>query len=384
MSNSFLALDFNEHDLSFGERFLQAAAISLDPDAICWAAEQSQSHSSSDNPTDDPWTLYIHLLARLGIREWLSQRSPRLSDGVEVDVDAVQPIQIGRTSTAIAPTDCLEDGTVEIAQGAIASSPQFHLLVEVLEEINQIQIRGFLAHDSLVQSIQSAALQPNADQTYTIPVNWFDLNPDRFLVIVECANLAPARLPLFNVDLDLNPQRIAEAIARPALNAATWLRDQLDQVAQDHAWTLLPTFSYSPALRSLRSPVEQLDGIVSDLTRYQSVTIPTAARSAAYEFRVDEADLRLYIVTWELPTAGDRSDWMLLAILSPQPDSLLPLGLTLQLRDTRELLSETTLEDTSSTFLYAQVVGTQDERFVISVRSPNGIYVSMPPITFST
>ena len=135
-------------------------------------------------------------------------------------------------------------------------------------------------------------------------------------------------------------------------------------------------------MRSLRSPVEQLDGILSDLTRYRSVTIPTTARSAAYDFRVEGAALRLYVVTWELPSAGSAPDWNLLAILSPQPDALMPLGICLQIRDAQTLLTETTLDNASGTFLYAQVIGEPSERFLISVRSPNDISVTLPPFAF--
>ncbi|MGK7887859.1 MAG: DUF1822 family protein [Leptolyngbyaceae cyanobacterium] len=387
MSSFSFVSNLPESDEALGERFLPADAIALDPDGIRWAAAQSQSTDSDINLwLPDPWSRYIHLLARLGLRKWLRFRIPHLSEQVDVAVLSMQPLPIGAVTVAIAATDCLEDGIVDVPQSVLTREfpPQLHLLIEVLEEIDQVQMRGFLPHDALVQAIQSAALQPTTEATYPVPVTWFDLNPDRFLVMVECSNQLPGRSLLFSVDLDFNPQQIAEAIARPALNAATWLGNQLDQVAQEAAWTLLPAFSYSPALRSLRSPVAQLDGIVSDLTRYQSVTIPAAARSVAFDFQVDGADLCLYLTTWELPTAGDRSDWMLLAILSPQANTLLPLGLTLQLRDAQELLSETTLHDSSNTFLYAQVAGAQDERFVISVRSPNGVCVAVPPITFTS
>lgn len=370
-----------DYDEILGERFLQPDAIDLDDDAITWAATTSQS---ADTP--DPWALYLQLLAGVGVRQWLQGRS-RGWDGALIGWwDGVSPspnlLQIGNALTNVLPTPCVEDGSVEIAPQVLEpTNLDVHLLVEVLEELAQVQVRGFVQHPELVRAIQAAAL-PLEDGSYTLPIAWFDLEPDRFLLQVESWEVAPVAETSGVGSRDRTPQALAEALARPAINAAAWLRDQLDQVAQELAWVLLPSFSYSPALRSLRSPVEQLDGILADLTRYRSVTIPTAARSAAYDFRVEDAALRLYLVTWELPNADGTSDWNLLAILSPQPDTLMPLGTSLQIRDPQTLLTETTLTDSSGTFLYAQVIGEPSEQFLISVRSPNGISLNLPPVEF--
>ncbi|MEO1146843.1 MAG: DUF1822 family protein [Cyanobacteria bacterium J06638_22] len=366
-----------DYDEILGERFLQPDAIDLDEASITWAAATSQTAN-----TEDPWALYLQLLAGVGVQQWLQERSPRLCHLPIENPIRSSLIQIGDTLTHLLPTPCLEDGSVEIPDRILETADlDVHLLVEVLEELAQVQVRGFLRHPELMQAIQTVALQPE-DGSYTVPIDWFDLEPDRFLVQVEAWEPASVSEPLVLENLDRNPQRVAEALAGPAINAAVWFRDQLDQVAQELSWMLLPSFSYSAAMRSLRSPVEQLDGILSDLTRYRSVTIPTTARSAAYDFRVEDAALRLYVVTWELPSAGAAPDWNLLAILSPQSDALMPLGTRLQIRDAQTLLTETTLDDASGTFLYAQVIGEPNERFLISVRSPNGISVTLPPFVF--
>ncbi len=372
---TYLTLDYDDR---LGERFLQADAIALSDDAIAWSA----THSQAANPSD-AWSIYLHLLAWIGVREWLQRRSPRLALPAwdPATLPSYPPtLEIGEAIAQLVAIACLEDGTVELPRRWVeTTSASLYVLVEVLDEIDQVQVRGFLPRTALVQAIQTACLEPNVHDIYSLPVDWFDLDPDRLLLQTDFGTLgaiAPAAAPLA-ATTDL-----AAARARPAINAAQWFRDQLDQVAQDLAWILLPSFSYSPALRSLRSPIEQLDGILSDLTRHRDVTIPTTARSAAYDFRVDDASLRLYVVLWDLPSASDDSDWNLLVILSPQPDSLMPLGTCLQIHDDQSLLTETTLQDASSTFLYAQVAGVQQEQFLISVRSPSGIHLSLPPIAF--
>lgn len=382
-----------DNDDLLGERFLQPDAIDLDDDAITWAATTSLA---ADPP--DPWTLYLQLLAGVGVRQWLQERLRGWNAALVGWWDsAIAPpsphprtheptspylIQIGTTLTYILPTPCLEDDNVQVPPQILETDHlDFYLLVEVLEELAQVQVRGFVRHPELVQAVQTAALQPE-DGIYSIPIAWFDREPDRFLLQVEAWETDPIAATPAALSRDRTSQDLAAALSRPALNAAVWFRDQLDQVAQELSWMLLPAFSYSPALRSLRSPVEQLDGILADLTRYRSVAIPTTARSAAYDFRVEDAALRLYLVTWELPNADGTSDWNLLVILSPQPDTLMPLGTSLQIRDPQTILTETTLTDTSSTFLYAQVIGEPDERFLISVRSPNDISLNLPPVEF--
>jgi len=429
---------------ALGERFLRPSAISLPSDAIAWAAALSQTATTADA---DAWPLYLQLLAVLGVEDWLQERAPQWpvqwqlgssawqplpSDGslpaLSATPDLAQPaplLRIHNATVQLLTLSCLEDGWVSVPAAAMNpdtalnssdpasnipldiraadladKTPQYHLLVEVLEEIEQVQIQGFLPHTELVQAIQTQALSIDGDQAYTVPTAWFDLEPDRFLLQVACLSPTPvtASVPdpvaasgsavdlssaLFGLNLDVNPDQVAEVFRRAATNVATWFNDRLDQVAQDLAWQLLPAFSYSPALRSLRSPIEQLDGIVSDLTRYQSVVIPTESRSISYDFELGGAALRIYILVWELPTAGDQSDWMLLAILSPQPHALLPLGMSLQIRDVQTLLAETTVQSPSDTFLYTQVVGVQHERFLITVRSPDALFLSLPPVIFS-
>lgn len=434
---------------AWGERILQPSAISLPTDAIAWAAGLSQAATPADA---DVWPLYLQLLAVRGVEAWVQERAPQWSVQWRLGSGAWQPLpsdgawptlaapttlepptpllRIQNTTVQLLPLSCLEDGWVSVPATACNPSehssdplsdlssdpssdtpldiraadltdpmPQYHLLVEVLEEIEQVQIQGFLPHAELVQAIQTQALSLDEDQTYTVPTVWFDLEPDHFLLQVACLSPTPvtAAAPdlvasqgaavdgssaLSRLNLDSHPDQVAEVFRRTATNVATWFNDQLDQVAQGLAWQLLPSFSYSPALRSLRSPIEQLDGIVSDLTRYQSVVIPTEARSISYDFELGGAALRVYIMVWELPTAGDLSDWMLLAILSPQPNALLPLGMSLQIRDVQTLLAETTVQSPRDTFLYTQVVGVQHERFLITVRSPDALFLSMPPVIF--
>ncbi|NER80928.1 MAG: hypothetical protein F6K42_15435 [Leptolyngbya sp. SIO1D8] len=66
-------------------------------------------------------------------------------------------------------------------------------------------------------------------------------------------------------------------------------------------------------------------------------------------------------------------EWSLLVFLGPLPGEVLPLGLTLQIRDADSVLTQQTVAAGSeATYLYAQVLGTWEESFTLDILPPEG------------
>jgi hypothetical protein len=348
-----------------GEQFLHPDGIVLDDETLAWAARQSQTV----DPTQ-AWATYLTLLASIGVRQWLQQRSPRLAASAHDPLADPLTLPLGAAIARLVVISCLEDGSVELPNDALdPTQPLVYLVVDVLEELNQVQVRGFLPQTTLLHRRANAGA---TGSSISIPIDWFDLDLDRLLLHSEFGTLPTA------IAAPHAPTSLQNAV----INGAHWLQDQLDDIAAALGWLLLPSFSYSPALRALRSPIDHLDGILGDLTRHQAITIPATARAATHDISIDATLLRLYVVLWELPTAGNDGDWNLLVILSAPPDTLMPLGTSLQIRDDQTLLVDTALQDSSGTFLYAQLAGIQQEQFWIRVISPTGLQLALPPITF--
>jgi hypothetical protein len=112
------------------------------------------------------------------------------------------------------------------------------------------------------------------------------------------------------------------------------------------------------------------------------VVIPATARGAYTDLQAAGVPLRLYALTW-VQMEGPQPEWCLFLVLGPAPGEQLAPGTRLVVRDAATVLADSTLSPgQSANHLYAQVFGTWDEAFAVSVELPNGSTVSWPPFVF--
>jgi hypothetical protein len=169
-----------------------------------------------------------------------------------------------------------------------------------------------------------------------------------------------------------------QLLTQPAVNAGRWLMDELDELAQNLSWVLLP--SLAPAT-AMRSPAEEFEAIVTQL-RQTDVEIPLEARGAYRDLRLVGMPLRLYAVTWPL-LSGSIPEWTLLLVLGATPGTHLPSGLQLRVSDQTGILVERTLDQQQrGSYMFTRVIGTWDEKFVVTVSLPSGIEQTLPPFSF--
>ena len=150
------------------------------------------------------------------------------------------------------------------------------------------------------------------------------------------------------------------------MNAGRWLNNQLDDVAQQFAWTLLDPLT--PA-SELRSPSQELESILQEV-RPQSLQVPQRARAAYTEVSVAAVPLRLYALIWSV-LESSTPEWSLLVFLGPMPGEILPPGIRIRIRDAESVLVEETFSARSdASYLYAQVFGRWDETFDLEIFAP--------------
>jgi hypothetical protein len=183
--------------------------------------------------------------------------------------------------------------------------------------------------------------------------------------------------------LTANLTTSTDAFMQRAMNVGLWLRDRLDEVAEEFSWVLMPALA--PIAVEMRA-VEEFQGIVTELQQ-TGMAIAPAARGAYRDLRWGNTALRLYAAAWPLPVeeqeSGQTPEWTLLLVLGAQPDSILPVGVGIQVQDENKLLMERTLtEADQDAYLYARVIGSWDEQFWVTIRLPNGTSATLPPFTF--
>jgi Protein of unknown function (DUF1822) len=365
MSRDFSGANRNEFLLD--EEAFQLEDIMLSSHQIDQAMQMSESIL---HPAEQ-WQVYLNTLARLGLQQWLQTRVPRLTCAVLPN----QNLQVGAFQLSVVTVGSFTDGWVSISQLEIESpDANFYVLVEVLEEAQSTRVCGCLRQDELMARRQSQSLEEEGERSHLLPLDWFDLNVDRLLLYVQY--LEPAALSI----VASNPVPLAN---RGLIDVGYWLRERLDEMAQELAWVLLPPPTYSSAMRGgVNASVEQFDTVMAELVE-QGVEISSQARGAYREVQLGDRSLLLYVVIWKI-VRSFPVEWTLLAILGTQSGKQLSAGIKLSIRDQAELLDEQILpSDQAAALVYTQAFGTLNERLWVAIENRTGERVTLPPFTLS-
>ena len=366
-------------------------------------------------------------------------------------IDGVFNLNVGEFKVCLLTNGAAIDELVTFPR-AILDLPEyaahFYVLVNVTEERGEIAIDSFLRYDEIIDRMQTNNLTPNADWTYDIPLAWFNSESDDLLLNLRCLNPQAITLPEISTAISLNinelealipqlqtgltplpemltwsqgaqllanPDLLAwlyelqtanfspqaaiaalrnrlsstvESVTQSVINVKSWLSNELDEIAQNLAWTLLPAPAFAPAaLRDIQvvnreSPAEELTAILTQL-RDSGEEIPNDASGAYHDFNLATYGLRLFAVIWEIEETANVPEWNLSIFLGAQPNSYLPQGLKLELRQDNTVLDERiAATDTEDTYLYARVIGELDEQFTVSIILPNGDSITLPKFVY--
>jgi hypothetical protein len=355
-------------------------------------------------------------------------------------IPAVANLQVGKFKLCLLTNDSLNDDEIVVPR-AVVDLPEyiahFYVLIEVLEEQETAIVSGFLSYQQLIEKQTAANLQPETDWTYQMPVSWFAQEPDYLLLNLRCLEANAITLPatnnqrtqslvsmqnelmallpqlqLPNVELwqvltweqgsavithiellnwldNLQQQGhnyslqnslkdLFKLLTQPAINVGRWLWDELDELAEELSWQLLPNIA--PA-RAMRSPVEEFQVITNQL-QSRGLEIPSQARGAYHDLLLAGFPLRLYAVTWPILSESDPS-WTLLLVLGTSAQNTLPGHLKLRVSDQTSILIEQGInQEQGDSYLFTCVVGNWDEKFLVSVSLVDGVELTLPPFTF--
>jgi hypothetical protein len=131
-----------------------------------------------------------------------------------------------------------------------------------------------------------------------------------------------------------------------------------------------------------QTPGETLGEIIAQLG-VKGLEIPPIARAAYRDLPLADNCLQLYGLTWTTSEGDDLAEWVLMLILGAQFGNPLPPGLKLQVSDLTTILVEQEVEPNSEqTYLYARLVGTGDEQFLVTVASSNEQILTLSIFSF--
>ncbi len=358
-------------------------SISLTLEQVNWAAEQSQTLVTHPR---EQWQIYLSLLARLGTIEWLQQRAPELgveNDLVQLSTSSIHQLNVGNFTLSLIATDSSMNSEVFVPRVLLKNSQEqsdFYVLIQVLEDLPVLEDSEEQVNVCMLGYLTPAQLnQKNLifldDDFALVSTNLFELKPDQLLLYLRC--LEPQAVSHQQLSIDSQ-----QKLSQPVLNVGNWLRNQLDKIAEELSWTLLPPLSYSSAFRDFRSPKELFSDAATELRNQAQLVIPFEARTAYQDLVWGEISIRLYATIWQLDTHINSPEWTLLLLLTAQPSSNLPIGTQLQVRDELQVLEDPVLTDATQSYIYAQVIGAYNEQFYVTINFRNQTAITLPPFTF--
>jgi hypothetical protein len=398
-----MTFSFMDADARLDGEAIAVDSISLSQTQIDQALQQSQTV-----PSEQQWQTYLNALALAGFQQWLSDLSeiPARGRAPELALQSLSSntVTVGEFKLCLLTMGSLTDTVITVPEGAIDSpetAAQLYVLLEVQEEQEQVLVKGVLRSDQLRQQQETQGLILESNGTYSLPVEWFSTDANDLLLYLRC--LEPTALPVGGVQVAAQSAGVTqslvdssrgavEAIANTAstllqgaMNTGLWLQNQLDAIAQELTWVLLPP-TVASAMRYrgaiAESPTEQFEELIAELSRV-GVDVPADARGAYRELNWGRVALRLYAVAWALPSASETPEWSLLVILGSQSDGI-PSGVRLQIRDQDQMLVDRpTTSEAPQNYLYGRVIGNWDEQFWVTVDMANGAVVTFPPFSFA-
>ncbi|MGJ5676373.1 MAG: DUF1822 family protein [Nostochopsis sp.] len=353
-------------------------------------------------------------------------------------IDVICNLQIGEFKVCLIPTICFTEEEVTVSR-AVVDIPDlnahFYVVIGIEEELEIAAILGFLRHDQLVN--YQPELQPEFDWNYHIPLTWFNRETNELLLYLQC--LAPTAIPLPAIPthrqaslrrmqaslLNLLPQLrnyalwevltweqgtvllttpdllkwlyqfmddntasstnhlsdLLHILTQQAVNVRRWVRNQVDDIVQMFDWQVLPAPSAIRSREQIATSAQELEVILADIQRHNELEIPEFA-GRAYQDIVLENRLRLYAVTWPLVDAD--SEWSLLLVLRSMSSSQAASGFRLRVSDqTGILVEEELLCDRNYDYIFTQVEGSYEDKFLPTIILANGESQTLPPFEFS-
>lgn len=322
-----------------------------------------------------------------------------------------------------------------------------YIVVRVLEEQGQVQVLSFLRHDQWLAYQQANPLQAEPDWSYRVPIQWFDDNLHRLLLQLQCLDHAVlptdesteaaswAKLQQHLIERLIQAESVetplwqlltweegaqvltapslvdwlyevqtgqrslapdpATSLLQPVLNAGAWLRNELDELTQSLGWLLLPPLAELRGSESMRlhpsehpntvqPVVDDLELIRKQLSR-AGTAIPTDARCVYKALTLADQPLGLYALTWLLRDGLDQPvEWVLLLVLKHLAPGDPHPTIALTVKDQTALLVEHRLTpEGDRNSIFAQVVGSWDETFQVTLTAETGEALPLPPFTFS-
>ncbi|GET35717.1 DUF1822 family protein [Microseira wollei] len=262
-------------------RLFSPEVIELEPEHF----EQARELSNKVTDEANQWQTYLNALAQVSFEEWLKARIP---DG------------LGEFKFCAIATEHLLDEVVNIPQNIIQYPEiiaHFYVVIEVLEEAEQVIIRGFLNYNQLVDCLSQFNLQLCQDGCYHIPLDVFDTEPNHLLSY--CRFLSPSAFNLPVAAATKTSENLLKSVKETRTKLSQWLENIFDDTWQAIDALISPEAGLAWSTRNVESGAIRCKLIDLGI-QLDSQTIALLVNV------IEETDEKLRILLQLHPTSGQK------------------------------------------------------------------------------
>lgn len=252
------------------------------------------------NSEAQQWQTYLNTLASIGCEKWLTTRIPQKVIYQETNVlEDIYHLRLADYKICPIAIEHLLDEVVNIPSSAIEQSElavHFYVVVEVLEEEEQVIIRGFLRYDELM-SYRSQFNLELRDGYYQVPLSLFDAELNHLLFYYYFSEPLAIPLPVTSA------QSSRVSLQRSLDNTRTKLSEWLEGVFEQ-GWQTIDTLINPEANLALSTRITQRGAKKAKLI---DLGVQLGYQTVALLVNItEESDEKLGVLIQVHPTGGER------------------------------------------------------------------------------
>ncbi|MEH2179033.1 DUF1822 family protein [Nostoc sp.] len=233
-------------------RLVLSEVIWLEAEHLDWARHISQQVIGELHQ----WQTYLNALALLGFEQWLREHIPEIGNRDFNLIEPVANLKLGEFKFSLIATEHLLDEVVNIPQNTIDKpelATHFYVVLEVLEEQEEVVIRGFLRYDELIDYRGSNLQLSNG--CYQLPLSEFDLEPNHLLFY--CRFLEPDIISLPVVKTESGAENLLGYVNETRTKLSQWLQGIFDESWQAIDSLINPNTNLAVSIRNTNEVIKR-------------------------------------------------------------------------------------------------------------------------------
>jgi hypothetical protein len=207
-------------------RLLLPETLWLEPEHF----EQARQIRNPSNDEQQQWQAYLNVLATLAFETWLKERLPEqpIQQSSEV-IAEMNYLNVGEFKLGLIATEHVLDEIVSLPTAVEQPSfaAHFYVVLEVLEDQEQVVIRGFLRHDELVAHCDRLISPGLQSELCAIPLAAFDAEINHLVFYIQHSE--PSAIPLPAVSTRSIAAPLSIDLSRIKTRLGQWLQGVLDE-----------------------------------------------------------------------------------------------------------------------------------------------------------